>query len=304
MAINRSAELKQLVPGLNAIFGQEYDRYENEHTVLFDTENSERAFEEEVLFPGFGEAFIKPEGAPVQYAETAEGWVSRYTHETIALAFALTEEAMEDNLYESLSARLSKALARAMAHTKQIKAANVYNNGFTDTAAYHGGDGEPLISNAHPLQAGGTASNRPVTYADLSETSLETALIDIAGFVDDKNVPIAASGRTLHIPRQLVYVAQRIMGSPYRPGTADNDINAMKSMGKLPGGFHVNHRFTDPDAWFIRTDVSDGMKHFVRKAIATSMEGDFETGNVRYKARERYSFGWSDWRGLYGSQGA
>lgn len=301
MAMNRSQFREQLEPGLNTIFGEEYKRYENEHAVLFDMDKSSRAFEEELLMPGFGAAVVKPEGAPITYASTGEGWLARYNHETIALAFAITEEAVEDNLYESLSKRLTKALARAMAHTKQVKAANVYNNAFS--SSFPGGDGVALISSSHPLQNGGTLSNRPTTYADLSETSLETAMIDIAGFVDDKGIPIALSGRTLHIPRQLIFVAERIMKSPGRVGTADNDINAMRSMGVLPGGFHINHRFTDPDAWFIRTDSPDGMKGFQRVALTTKMEGDFETGNMRYKARERYSFGWSDPRGVYGSEG-
>lgn len=302
MALNRTQILKELEPGLNAIFGEEYGRYENEHAVLFDSESSSRAFEEEVLFPGFGGAVVKPEGQAVTYAETGEGWVSRYNHETVALAFAITEEAMEDNLYESLSKRLTKALARSMAHTKQVKAANVYNNAFS--ASYTGGDGVALLSTAHPLQDGNTAANKPSTDADLSETSLENALIDIAGLVDDKSIPVALQARTLHIPRQLVFVAERLLMSPGRVGTADNDINAINAMGAMPGGFHVNHRFTDADAWFIRTDSPNAMKMFDRVSMSTKMEGDFETGNVRYKARERYSFGWSDWRGVYGSQGA
>jgi hypothetical protein len=302
MAISRAQILKELEPGLNAIFGTEYNRYENEHAVLFDEETSNRAFEEEVLFPGFGNAGEKFEGAGVAYAETGEGYVSRYTHKTVALAFSLTEEAMEDNLYDKLSTRLTKALARAMASAKQLTAANVYNNAFS--GSYTGGDGVALISNAHPLQNGTNGSNRPATYADLSETSLETALIDIAGLTDDKGIPAAIQGRTLHIPRQLVFVAERLMKSPNRVGTADNDINAINSMGMLPGGYHVNHRFTDTDAWFIRTDAPNGTKMFNRASMNTKMEGDFETGNVRYKARERYSFGWSDWRGVYGNQGA
>ena len=302
MAISRAQILKELEPGLNAIFGTEYNRYENEHAVLFDEETSNRAFEEEVLFPGFGNAGEKFEGAPVSYAESGEGYVSRYTHKTVALAFSLTEEAMEDNLYDKLSTRLTKALARAMASAKQLTASNVYNNAFS--GSYTGGDGQPLISNAHPLQNGSTGSNRPATYADLSETSLETALIDIAGLTDDKGVPAAIQGRTLHIPRQLVFVAERLMKSPNRVATADNDINAINSMGMLPGGYFVNHRFTDTDAFFIRTDAPNGTKMFNRAAMNTKMEGDFETGNVRYKARERYSFGWSDWRSVYGNQGA
>jgi len=302
MAISRAQILKELEPGLNAIFGTEYNRYENEHAVLFDEETSNRAFEEEVLFPGFGNANEKFEGAAVEYAESGEGYVSRYTHNTVALAFSLTEEAMEDNLYDKLSTRLTKALARSMASTKQLTAANVYNNAFN--AANSGGDGQALISNAHPLQNGSTGSNRPVTYADLSETSLETALIDIAGFTDDKGIPVALQGKSLHIPRQLVFVAERLMKSQGRPGTADNDINAINNMGMIPNGYYTNHRFSDPDAWFIRTDCPNGSKMFNRAGMTTKMEGDFETGNVRYKARERYSFGWSDWRGVYGNQGA
>jgi len=302
MAINRSQLLKELEPGLNAIFGEEYARYENEHAVLFDTESSDRSFEEEVLFPGFGAAVVKPEGQGVQYASSGEGWVARYTHETIALAFAITEEAMEDNLYESLSKRLSKSLARSMAHTKQVKAANVFNNAFS--TSYLGGDGDSLCSTSHTLQDGATGTNRPATDADLSETSMEDALIAVAGFTDDKSIPIAAQARSLHIPRQLVFVAERLLKSTGRIETADNDINAIANMSAIPGGYHVNHRFTDTDAWFIRTDVPNGMKHFERVGMQTGMEGDFETGNVRYKARERYSFGWSDWRAVYGTQGA
>jgi hypothetical protein len=302
MALSRAQILRELEPGLNAIFGMSYSGYENEHTVLFDAESSSRAWEEDVLFTGFGGAAVKSEGAAVAYADNAEAWASRYNHETIALAFAITEEAMEDNQYDSIAKRNTKALARAMAHTKQVKAAAVYNNAFS--SSYLGGDGVALISDSHPLASGNNLSNRPATYADLSEASLETACIDIAGFVDDKDIPIAVMPRSLHIPRQLVFVAERILKSPYRPGVADNDINALNTMGKLPGGYHVNHRFTDPDAWFIRTDVADGLKNFNRVNMSTKMEGDFETGNVRYKARERYSFGWSDPRALYGSEGA
>lgn len=300
--VTRAQLLKELEPGLNAIFGTEYARYENEHVALFDMEKSNRAFEEEVLFPGFGAAVVKPEGQGVEYADTGEGWISRYNHETIALAFAITEEAIEDNLYDKLSTRLSKALARSMAHTKQVKAANVYNRAFN--ASYLGGDGLQLCSTAHVLQNGGTLGNSANPAADLSETSLEDALIEIAGWTDDKSIPVALQAKTLHIPRQLVFVAERILKSPMRVGTADNDINAMYNMGVIPGGYYVNHRFTDTDAWFLRTDAPNGMKHFERKPITTKMEGDFETGNVRYKARERYSFGWSDWRGVWGSQGA
>ena len=309
MAITRGQLLKQLVPGLHAIFGTEYKRYEDEAAILFENEKSNRAFEEEVLFPGFGEASVKFEGQGVNYANTGEGWVARYTNETVAMAFAITEEAMEDNLYDKLSTRLTKALARSMAAAKQTKGAAVYNNSFTG-GVYAGGDGVSLINALHPLQDGSqTAGNRkgantPTTQAELSETSLEQGLIDVAGFVDDKSIPIAAQARTLHIPRQLVFVAERLMASPYRVGTADNDVNAIVSKGMVPGGYHVNHRFTNSKYWWLRTDVPNGMKHFSRTPIATSMEGDLETGNVRYKSRERYSYGWSDWRGVYGSNPA
>ena len=303
MAITRGQLLKELVPGLHAIFGTEYKRYEDEAAVLFESEKSNRAFEEEVLFPGFGEASVKFEGQGVDYANTGEGWVARYTNETVAMAFSITEEAMEDNLYDKLSTRLTKALARSMAAAKQTKGAAVYNNSFTG-GVYAGGDGVSLINSAHPLQDGSTASNTPSVQAELSETSLEQALIDIAGFSDDKSIPITAQARTLHIPRQLVFVAERLMASPYRVGTADNDVNAIVSKGMVPGGYHVNHRFTNSKYWWLRTDVPNGMKHFTRTPIETKMEGDFETGNVRYKSRERYVFGFSDWRGLYGSNPA
>ena len=303
MAITRGQLLKELVPGLHAIFGTEYKRYEDEAAVLFESEKSNRAFEEEVLFPGFGEASVKFEGQGVDYANTGEGWVARYTNETVAMAFSITEEAMEDNLYDKLSTRLTKALARSMAAAKQTKGAAVYNNSFTG-GVYAGGDGVSLINSSHPLQDGSTASNTPSVQAELSETSLEQGLIDVAGFVDDKSIPIAAQARTLHIPRQLVFVAERLMASPYRVGTADNDVNAIVSKGMVPGGYHVNHRFTNSKYWWLRTDVPNGMKHFTRTPIETKMEGDFETGNVRYKSRERYVFGFSDWRGLYGSNPA
>ena len=299
MAITRGQLLKELVPGLHAIFGTEYKRYEDEAAVLFENEKSNRAFEEEVLFPGFGEASTKFEGQGVNYAQTGEGWVARYTNETVAMAFSITEEAMEDNLYDKLSTRLTKALARSMAAAKQTKGAAVYNNSFTG-GVYDGGDGVSLINSSNPLQDGSTASNTPTVQAELSETSLEQALIDIAGFTDDKSIPIAAQARTLHIPRQLVFVAERLMASPYRVGTADNDVNAIVSKGLIAGGYHVNHRFTNSKYWWLRTDVPNGMKHFTRTPIETKMEGDFETGNVRYKSRERYVFGFSDCRGLYG----
>ena len=303
MPQNRTQILKELVPGLNAIFGMEYKRYENEHEVLFDKETSDRAYEEDLLVGGFGNAVVKPEGAPITYAASPqEGWLARYHHETVAFGFSITEEAMEDHLYDSLAARNSKSLGRAMSNTKQIKAANVYNNAFS--SSYLGGDSQPLVDNDHPLLTGGTWSNRPTTYADLSETSLETAIIDIAGIVDDDGNPIALQPRTLHIPRQLIFVVERLLKTPGRPGTSDNDINALRSMNSIPGGWFVNHRFTDTDAWFIRTDCPDGMKFFTRVPVSTKMEGDFETGNVRYKARERYSFGWTNPRAVYGNQGA
>jgi len=299
MAISRAQLLKELVPGLHAIFGTEYNRYENESAVLFDEEKSNRAFEEEVLFPGFGEASVKFEGAPVNYEDTGEGWVARYTNETVAMAFAITEEAMEDNLYDKLSTRLTKALARSMAAAKQTKGASVYNRAFT--AAYTGGDGVTLCNTAHPLQDGSTLSNRFTTAAELSETSLEDALIQIAGLTDDRGIPVALQAKSMHIPRQLVFVAERLMASPYRVGTADNDVNAVVSKGMVPEGYFTNHRFTNAKHWFLRTDCPNGMKHFNRTPVSTAMEGDFETGNVRYKSRERYSFGWSDWRAIFGT---
>ena len=299
MAITRGQLLKELVPGLHAIFGTEYKRYEDEAAVLFENEKSNRAFEEEVLFPGFGEASVKFEGQGVEYAQTGEGWVARYTNETVAMAFSITEEAMEDNLYDKLSTRLTKALARSMAAAKQTKGAATYNNAFS--GSFLGGDGVSLVNSSHPLQDGSNGTNTPTTQAELSETSVEQGLIDVAGFTDDKGIPIAAQARTLHIPRQLVFIAERLMASPYRVGTADNDVNAIVSKGMIPGGYHVNHRFSDSNNWFMRTDVPNGMKHFTRTPIDTKMEGDFETGNVRYKSRERYVYGWSDWRGVYGS---
>jgi len=302
--MNRAQILKSLVPGVNAFFGMEIASYENEHTMLFATETSNRAFEEDVLFPGFSAATTKPEGSAVAYDSTGEGWVARYNHETIALAFALTEEAMEDNLYESLSKRLSKSLARSMHHTKEVKGATVYNNGFSTATADLIGDGVALFSTSHPLKSGATASNKPATDADLSEAALEDALIAIQGFVDDRGIPTQILAKSLHIHRNNLFVAERLLQSQLRPGTADNDINAIPNLGMLPGGYTVNQRFTDTDAWFIRTDCPDGMKVFDRVPLSTKMEGDFETGNVRYKARERYSFGTSDWRGVYGTSGS
>jgi len=302
MAISRAQLAKELEPGLNALFGMEYDRYENEHAEIFDTESSDRAFEEEVLIVGFGNAEVKTEGQGVDYDSASEGYTARYTHETVALAFALTEEAVEDNLYDRLGARYTKALARSMAHTKQVKAANVLNNAFS--SSYTGGDGLSLINTAHTLAGGGTWANRASTMADLNETSLENALIGISTFVDDRNMILALQGTKLIVPPQLQFIADRLLESPGRVGTADNDINAVRNMGLLPQGYSVNHFLTDTDAWFLLTDCPDGFKHFERSPISTSMEGDFDTGNVRYKARERYSFGWSNPRCVYGSQGA
>ena len=302
MAISRAQLAKELEPGLNALFGMEYDRYENEHAEIFDTESSDRAFEEEVLIVGFGNASVKEEGQGVQFDSASEGFTARYTHETVALAFALTEEAVEDNLYDRLGARYTKALARSMAHTKQVKAANVLNNAFS--ASFTGGDGVSLINTAHPLSNGGTIANRATTMADLNETSLENALINISTFVDDRNMILALRGTKLIVPPQLQFVADRLLDTPGRVGTADNDINAIKNMGLLPEGYSVNHFLTDTDAFFLMTDCPDGFKHFERTPITTSMEGDFDTGNVRYKARERYSFGFSNPRCVFGSQGA
>ena len=302
MAISRAQLVKELEPGLNALFGLEYKRYENEASQIFDNESSDRAFEEEVMLSGFGTADVKPEGSGVQYDDAQETYTARYTHETVALAFALTEEAIEDNLYDRISSRYTKALARSMATSKQVKGANVLNNAF-QASGYNGGDGESLCGNAHPT-LNGNQTNVPTTAADLSEVSLEQALIDIASFQDERGLKIAAQGMKMIIPKELQFTAERIMKSQGRVGTADNDINAVKSMGMIPQGYIVNHYLSDTDAWFIKTDVPNGMKHFVRAPLKTAMEGDFDTGNVRYKARERYSFGWSDWRGIYGNQGA
>ena len=301
MPISRSQLVKELEPGLNALFGLEYARYENQHEQIFDTETSDRAFEEEVMLSGFGTAQVKPEGTGVNYDDATESFTARYTHETIALAFAITEEAVEDNLYDTISSRYTKALARSMANAKQVKAANVLNNGFD--SSFTGGDGVELFSTAHPT-TGGNIKNELSTAADLNETSLEQALIDIAGLTDDRGLKIALNGTKMIIPVNLQFTAERLMKSGQRVGTADNDINAIKNMGMVPQGYNVNHYLTDVDAWFIKTDVPNGMKHFTRAPLKTAMEGDFDTGNVRYKARERYSFGWSDWRGIFGSPGA
>jgi hypothetical protein len=302
MAITRSQLLKELEPGLNALFGMEYDRYDNEHAEIFETETSDRAFEEEVMLAGFGQAPVKGEGAAVSYDSANEAYTARYTHETIALAFAITEEAVEDNLYDRLSSRYTRALARSMANTKQVKAAAVLNNAFDSNFPI--GDGKELCATDHPTVGGGNFRNELSTAADLNETSLEQALIDIAAFIDERGLKIALQGRKLIIPPQLQFVAERLMASNLRPSTADNDINALRNMGMLPDGYVVNHFLTDPDAFFIKTDAPNGFKHFVRSPIKTSMEGDFETGNVRYKARERYSFGVSDPRCVFGSPGA
>ena len=302
MAINRAQLVKELVPGLHALFGLEYERYNNEHEDIFDTESSERAFEEEVMLSGFGEAPTKGEGAAVVYDTAQESWTSRFTHETVALAFALTEEAIEDNLYDTLSSRYTRALARSMQTTKQVKAANVLNNAFS--SSYVGGDGKELCATDHPTVANVDLRNELATAADLNETSLEQALIDIADFKDERNLKVNAQAKKLIIPPALQFVADRLMETPGRVGTSDNDINAIRNMGMVSEGYVVNHYLTDTDAFFIKTDVPNGLKHFVRTPVSTSMEGDFETGNVRYKARERYSFGWSDWRGTFGSPGA
>jgi hypothetical protein len=305
MAISRAQLAKELEPGLNSLFGLSYDEYSNEYEEIFSIEDSNRAFEEEVLITGFGSAPVKSEGSGVQFDNASESFSARYTHDTVALAFALTEEAIEDNLYDSLGKRYTKALAKSMANTKEVKGADVLNNAFS--SSFTGGDGVSLINTAHPLAGGGTAANRATTMADLNETSLEDSLIDIATFTDDRGLIISVQADKLIIPPQLVFVADRILNSPMRSGTADNDINAIKNTGVLPGGYSVNHYLTDPDAYFILTSVTvqgDGLKMFQRTGMETSMDPDFSTGNIRYKARERYSFGFSDWRGIYGSQGA
>ena len=301
MAISRQQLAKELEPGLNALFGLEYNQYENQHLEIFDVENSDRAFEEEVMLSGFANAAVKSEGAAVTFDTAQEAFTSRYTHETVALAFALTEEAIEDNLYDTIATRYTKALARSMANTKQIKGANVLNNGFS--SSFLGGDGKELFATDHPSQSG-DQKNELSTSADLSETSIEQALIDIAAFTDERGLKIAARGVKMIIPSELQFTAERIMKSPARVGTADNDLNAIASKGMIPQGYVVNNFLTDTDAFFIKTDVPNGLKMFERAAIKTAMEGDFDTGNVRYKARERYSFGFSDWRGVFGSPGA
>ena len=301
MAINRAQLAKELEPGLNALFGLEYKGYENQHAEIFDTENSDRAFEEEVMLSGFGSASVKPEGTSVNFDSATESFTARYSHETVGLAFQITEEAVEDNLYDKISNRYTKALARSMAHTKQVKAANVLNNGFS--SSFTGGDGVELFSSAHPTSSG-NQRNELAVASDLNETSLEQAMIDIAAFADDRGLKVAAKARKLIIPSALQFTAERLMKSSGRTGTSDNDINALASKGMVPEGYVVNNYLTDTDAFFIKTDVPNGLKHFQRSPIATSMEGDFETGNMKYKARERYSFGFSDWRGMFASEGA
>ena len=300
MAISRGQLVKELETGLNALFGLEYKNYANEHAEIFDTENSDRAFEEEVMLSGFANAPVKAEGTGVSFDNAQETFTARYTHETLALAFAITEEAIEDNLYDRLASRYTKALARSMANTKQVKAAKVLNNAF---GTANGGDGKELLATDHPIVSG-TEQNELTTAADLNETSLEQALIDIAALTDERGLKIAAKGMKLIVPSALQFTAERLMKSTQRVGTADNDINAVVSMGMIPQGYAVNHYLTDTDAWFVKTDVPNGLKHFVRAPLKTAMEGDFTTGNVRYKARERYSFGFSDWRGIFGSPGA
>jgi len=301
MAISRAQLLKELLPGLNALFGLEYKQYGEEHKEIYETETSERSFEEETKLSGFSAAPVKPEGQAIAYDNAQEAWTARYNHETIALGFSITEEAVEDNLYDSLSKRYTKALARAMAYTKQVKAASVLNNGFA--AGYTGGDGQPLFSASHPLISGGTNSNR-LTASDLNETSLEAAVIQIAGWTDERGLLIAAKPNKLIVPPALMFTAKRLLDTELRVATADNDINALKAMGSIPGGYTVNHFLTDPNGWFLTTDVPNGMKHFVRTPLQNSMDGDFDTGNVRYKSRERYSFGWSDPLGMFGSPGS
>ena len=302
MAISRAQLLKELLPGLNALFGLEYAKYPDEHKEIYDTETSERSFEEETKLSGFSAAPVKNEGSAIAFDNAQEAFSARYQHETIALGFSITEEAIEDNLYDSLSARYTKALARSMAYTKQIKAANVLNNGFNSD--FPGGDGVELFSTAHPLVSGGVNSNEPATPADLNETSLEAAVIQIAQWTDERGLLIAAKPRKLIIPVELMFVATRLLETELRVGTADNDINALKNNGSIPGGYSVNHYLTDPNAWFLCTDVPNGMKHFIRTPLSQSMDGDFDTGNVRYKSRERYSFGFSDPLGMFGSPGA
>ena len=302
MTISRAQMLKELLPGLNALFGLEYNRYGEEHKDIYESETSERAFEEEQKLSGFSAAPVKGEGSAIEYDNAQESYTARYTHETIAMGFSITEEAIEDNLYDSLSGRYTKGLARAMAYTKQVKASNVLNRAFNSTYTY--GDGKVLCATDHPLVSGGTNSNRPANAADLNETSLEAAIIQLASWTDERGLLIAAKAKKLIIPADLMFVAERLMKTPNRVGTSDNDINAIKSMGIVPGGFAVNNFLTDTNAWFLTTDIPNGLKHFTRAAMSTSMDGDFDTGNARYKARERYSFGVSDPLGIFGSPGS
>ena len=302
MAISRAQLAKELEPGLNALFGLEYARYDDEASEIYDTESSERAFEEEVMLSGFGSAPVKAEGSAVSFDDAQEAYTARYTHETIALAFSITEEAIEDNLYDRLASRYTKALARSMANTKQVKGAATLNNAFDST--FTGGDGKELCATDHPLVSGNTLRNEPSTASDLNETSLENALIDIAAFVDERGLKVSVRGMKLIVPAALQFVADRLLESTLRPGSADNDVNAVRNMGMLPQGYTVNHYLTDTDAWFIKTDAPRGFIHFERMPMSTKMEGDFDTGNVRYKARERYSYGFSDPRCVFGSPGA
>ncbi len=304
MAISRSQLLKELLPGLNALFGLEYARYGEEHKEIYETESSERSFEEETKLSGFSAAPVKNEGGAISYDNAQEAWSTRYSHETIALGFSITEEAIEDNLYDSLSARYTKALARAMSYTKQVKAASVLNNGFTTTGAYNGGDGVSLFNTAHPLVSGGTNSNTAAVPVDLNETSLEAAVIQIAAWTDERGLLIAAKPKKLVVPPSLMFVATRLLETKLRVGTSDNDISAINNNGTIPEGYTVNHFLTDTNAWFLTTDVPNGLKHFERTPLQNSMDGDFDTGNVRYKSRERYSFGWSDPLGMWGSSGS
>ena len=302
MAISRAQLLKELLPGLNALFGMEYAKYGEEHAEIYETESSDRSFEEETKLSGFGAAPVKSEGSAISYDNAQEAWTARYNHETIAMGFSITEEAIEDNLYDSLSSRYTKALARAMAYTKQVKAAAILNNAFDSSYTY--GDGKELCATDHPLVSGGTNSNELATPADLNETSLEASIIQIAGWTDERGLLIAAKPSKLVVPPDLQFVADRLMETEGRVGTADNDINALRNMGAIPGGYTVNHYLTDTNAWFLLTDIPNGLKHFVRTPMSTSMDADFDTGNSRYKARERYSFGVSDPLGIFGSAGA
>jgi hypothetical protein len=301
MAITRAQLLKELLPGLNALYGMEYKKYEDEHTQIYETENSDRSFEEEVKLSGFGAAPVKQEGQSISYDNAQESFTARYVHETVAMGFSITEEAMEDSLYDSLSARYTKALARAMAYTKQVKAASLLNNGFT---TFNSGDGVTLFSTAHPTVGGAVNSNRPAVAVDLNETALEDAVIQMAAYVDERGLLIAARPRKLIIPPALMFVATRLLQTELRVGTSDNDLNALKSNGTIPGGYAVNHYLTDNDGWYLTSDVPNGMKHFVRAAMSTKMDGDFDSGNTRYSARERYSFGVSDPLAIFGSPGA